>query len=149
MDKLLEQLGSLFLNSLPSVFLLILLFFYLKAIVFGPLEKVLASRYQKTEGKEKDAGEMLRLAEQKAEEYARALQSAKAEIYAQQELLRKNLEAERDAAIAEASERNAILVQQGRAAVDRDYNESREIVRSQAASLAQLVADKVLFRGAA
>jgi F-type H+-transporting ATPase subunit b len=149
MDKILEQLGGLFLGSLPSVFLLIVLYFFLKAVLFNPLEKILAERYQKTEGKEKGAAEALHQAEQRADEYAKAIHEAKAEIYAQQELLRKSLEAERDAAVAAAAERTDTLLNEGRAAIETELADSRLVVEREAAELARMIAGKVLAKEAA
>lgn len=149
MDQILDQLGGLFLSSLPSVILLILLYFFLKLFLFDPLEKILGERYRKTEGREKDALEAVREAERKAEEYATALHAAKAEIYSQQEALRKSLEAERDAAVATAAKRSEALLAEGRATVDAEFNTAQATVEREAATLARLVTDKVLFRGAA
>jgi F-type H+-transporting ATPase subunit b len=149
MDKILEQLGGLFLGSLPSVFLLIVLYFFLKTILFNPLEKILAERYQKTEGKEKGAADALHQAEKRADEYAKAIQEAKAEIYAQQELLRKSLEAERDAAVATAAQRTDALLNEGRAAIETELADSRVVVEREAVGLARMIAGKVLAKEAA
>lgn len=149
MDKILEQLGGLFLGSLPSVVLLIVLYFFLKTLLFNPLEKILAERYQKTEGKEKGAADALHQAERRAGEYAKAIQDAKAEIYAQQELLRKSLEAERDAAVAAAAERADTLLNEGRASIEKELADSRVVVEREAAELARMIAGKVLTREAA
>lgn len=149
MDKILEQLGGLFLSSLPSVVLLIVLYFFLKTVLFNPLEKILAERYQKTEGKEKGAAEALHQAERRADEYAQAIHEAKAEIYAQQETLRKALEAERDAAVAAAAKRTDALLNEGREAVEKELAESRTMVEREAAELARMIAGKVLAKEAA
>lgn len=148
MDQILEQLGGLFLSSIPSVILLILLYFFLKLVLFDPLEKILVERYRKTEGREKDALEAVREAERKAEEYANALHAAKAEIYSQQEALRRNLEVGRATAIAAAAERSEALLAEGRAIVDAEFKTAQATVEQEAGTLARLVADKVLFREA-
>ena len=149
MEQILEQLRGLFISSLPSVILLILLYLFLKLFLFNALDKILAERYRKTEGREKEALEALKEAERKAEEYAVAIHSAKAEIYAQQETLRKNLEAERDAAVSAATARAEALLAEGRATVNTEFEVAQTTVEQEAATLAKLVADKVLFREAA
>ncbi len=149
MDQILEQLRGLFISSLPSVILLILLYFFLKIVLFDSLDKILAERYRKTEGREKDALDAVKEAERKAEEYAAAIHAAKAEIYAEQEALRKNLEAERDAAVAAAAERSDALLAEGRATVNKEFEAAQATVEQEAAKLARLVTDKVLFREAA
>ena len=149
MDKIFEQLGALFLSSLPSLFLLILLFFYLKAVLFDPLEKILAERYQKSEGKEKRASDTIRQAELKAEEYAQAIQAAKSEIYAKQEALRQSLEKERNEAVAKASRDAKSHVEQAHAVIEADLDKAISGVEHEASALATMIANKVLFREAA
>src|ERR1043166_1878851 len=50
MDATLHQLGDILLRAVPTFLLVIFLNFYLKAVFFKPLEKVLQQRYAMTEG---------------------------------------------------------------------------------------------------
>ena len=50
MQETLQALGGILLEAIPTVILLIVLHFYLKAILFGPLDKVMKRRRELTEG---------------------------------------------------------------------------------------------------
>jgi F-type H+-transporting ATPase subunit b len=144
MEKLLAQLGDLFIGAIPSGVLLILLFFYLRAVLFGPLDKILEERHAKTGGREQKAAEMLRRAEQRMLQYSASLQAAKSEIYAGQDELRRKLEAERDAAVALAAEEAKTEIAAVRNQLDEDVAEARRTVETEAQALANSIADKVL-----
>src|SRR5690349_24951526 len=91
MEETLHQLGGILLRALPTFVLVILLTFYLKAVFFKPLEKVLHERYEATEGARKRAQESLDLAARKTAEYEAAMRAARAKVYQAQEQLHKQL----------------------------------------------------------
>lgn len=149
MDQLLAQLGALFVGALPSAILLILLFLYLRAVLFKPLDRILAERHAKMGGRELRAAETLRSAEQKLLQYNAALQTARSEIYAGQEELRRKLEKERDASIAAASEQAKQQLSGVRQQLDAEVSEARGAVAQEAAQLAQQITGKLIPGGAA
>ena len=57
MDATLHALGRIVLYGLPTSFLVILLCIYLKVMYFKPFQKMLAERYEATEGARKAAAE--------------------------------------------------------------------------------------------
>src|SRR5437588_6575858 len=99
MEQTLHALGGILLKAIPTFVLVILLNFFLKYSFFRPLERVLKSRYEATEGARKRAEETVARAEAKAAEYEAALRSARAEIYQEQEKLHQQLEHERKAEV--------------------------------------------------
>ena len=70
---LLHELGRIVLYGLPTSFLVILLCIYLKVMYFKPFQKMLAERYEATEGARKAAEESLARANAKAAEFDAAL----------------------------------------------------------------------------
>ena len=50
MDQTLHALGGILLKSIPTVVLLLFLYFYLKSMLFGPLTRVLKQRDELTAG---------------------------------------------------------------------------------------------------
>jgi len=144
MDKLFAQLTELFIGAIPSGVLLLLLYFYLRAVLFGPLDKILEERHAKIGGREQKAAETLRLAEQRMLQYAASLQAAKSEIYARQDELRRKLESERDAAVAQAAEAAKAEIVSVRKQLDEDAVVARRIVETEARNLADAIAAKVL-----
>jgi F-type H+-transporting ATPase subunit b len=149
MDELLGTLGDLFIGALPSAIFLLFLFFYLRAVIFKPLDRILAERHAKTGGREEHANQTLKLAEQKLAEYSQSLHAAKAEIYGSQEALRKELEAARDQAIAEAAEKARQEVAAVKERLHLEMKEARNSVDAQAKGLADLITSKVLSGGVA
>src|SRR5438132_1787686 len=107
MEQTLQALGGILLKAVPTVCLLLLLHFYLKGMLFGPLERVLKQRDELTEGARKAAREGLAAAERKAQEYEARLREARAEVYRHQEETRRRWLDEQSARIAEAHEKTA------------------------------------------
>src|ERR1041385_7130849 len=110
MEETLHALGGILLKAVPTFFLVILLYFFLKYAFFRPLERVLKSRYEATEGARQRAAETLALAEQKTLEYEEAMRAARAKIYQAQEELHQRLEEERrsEVTVARAAAEEAV-----------------------------------------
>src|SRR5580698_8581968 len=77
MEQTLHDLSGILLRAIPSAFLLIVVHFYLKGMLFKPLQKVLKQREELTAGARKAADESLAAAERKklAEETVAAKQN--------------------------------------------------------------------------
>src|SRR6516165_5456360 len=89
MEQTLEALGGILVKAIPTVVILIFLHFYLKSMLFKPLQNVLKQREELTAGARKVAETSLTKAELKAQEYEAKLNDARAEVYKQQEETRK------------------------------------------------------------
>ena len=59
MEQTLQALVGILQKAVPTILLLILLHFYLKAMLFGPLTKILKDREALTKGARKTAEESL------------------------------------------------------------------------------------------
>src|ERR1700752_4519976 len=100
--EILRQLGELFLQALPTVFLVFLFYLFLRWSFFGPLERVLDERRARTEGARREAEQARAAVLERAQTYQAALRKAQGEIYAEQEAARRSLLDERVAQIREA-----------------------------------------------
>ena len=78
MQETLQALGGILLKAIPTVILLIILHFYLKAVLFGPLDRMMQKRRELTEGARKIAEDSLAAAARKADEYEAKLRDARA-----------------------------------------------------------------------
>src|SRR5689334_18446946 len=114
MENILHQLGRIVLLGLPTSFLVILLCIYLKAMYFKPFEKMLAGRYEATEGARKSAEETLARANAKAAEFDAALQQARQEIYSEQEVYLKKLHDQQTAETEAARQDSEARLKQAR-----------------------------------
>src|SRR5271156_2814409 len=89
MEQTLQALSGILLNAIPSALLLIILHFYLKGMLFRPLQKVLKQREELTAGARKAADESLAAAERKAQDYEAKFRDARSEVYREQEETRR------------------------------------------------------------
>jgi len=149
MDETLHALGGILLKAIPTFILVILLNFFLKYSFFGPLERILKSRYDATEGARKRAEETIALAEAKTAEYESALRSARAEIYKEQEELHQRLEQERKAEVQAARTSAEQTIRQARAELAADVEQAKKDLAAHTDVLANQIADSVLGRSMA
>src|SRR5882724_12214445 len=89
MEQTLHALAGILLKSVPTVCLLLFLYWYLKAMLFGPLTRVLKQRDELTAGTRHAAQKSLKDAERKVQEYEAKMREARAEVYREQEEIRR------------------------------------------------------------
>jgi F-type H+-transporting ATPase subunit b len=149
MESIVQALGGILLKALPTFFLVVLLHFYLKYMFFGPLEKVLHRRYELSEGARLAAEESLRRATAKTEEYEAALRAARAEVFQQQEQFHRDLQQDRDTAVAQARSEADAAVQRAKAGLAADVQSARNTLGAQSEALAEQISNTLLPRRAA
>jgi F-type H+-transporting ATPase subunit b len=129
MEATLHQLADLLVKAVPTIIFFALLTVYLKRVFFKPLAKILDERKKATEGVRQLAQQAFATADQKASEFERALQLARAEMEQEHEALRRRwteeqvetiqkARAEADQKILEAKEQIAEEVQRAQAELD-------------------------------
>ena len=148
MEQTLQALGGILLKAIPTVCLLLLLHFYLKAMLFGPLEKVLKQRDELTGGARKAAEQSLAAAGRKAQEYEAKLREARAEVYRQQEETRRRWLEDQAAQVAQAHERTAGAVRQAKRQIAAEAAAARQSLLGSSGALADQIATAVLARRA-
>lgn len=148
MDQTLKALGGILLNALPTLFLVLLLHFYLKRVFFQPLEKVLHQRAEATEGARQVAETSLTLADRKAADYEAALREARSAIYKEQEQLRRSLREDQSAAVMDARANARTMVESARAQLAADVAAARTTLESESEPLSEQIAERVLRRSA-
>ena len=142
-------LGGILLKAVPTFLLVLLLNFYLKAVFFKPLEKVLRERYEATEGARKLAAESIARAAERTAEFEAAMRAARAEVYQAQEQIHQQLEERRAAELAEARRGSDAAVRQSKARIDADVEDDKRALAGVAEALASQIADAILSRRAA
>ncbi len=121
MSETLQELGDLLIKSVPTILFFILLTFYLKAVLFKPLAKILEERRKATEGVRELAQRAFEEADKKTSEFERALQIARAELHQEHEALRRRWTEEQEREIASA-----------RAAADKQIEEAKRQIAEEA-----------------
>lgn len=144
MQDILQQLGELMINAIPTALLFIVLVLAYELLVQGPLTAVLAKRRALTEGAMEDARKAIAEAEAKAADYAVRLRQARAEAYKIREQRVKQWNGERDAALDGARKAAGEKVRQARADLDGQADAARKVIQASAADLARQAIRAVL-----
>ena len=133
-----HQLGELFLQAVPTVLLILLFYFILRALFFKPLLQVMAERDSRSAGAQKAAEAARAAAAEKVKQYQEALRQGRGQVYAEQEAARKELLDKRAAQLKAARTKASGEVS---AAKDRVAAELAAAGRELEASVAQLSAE--------
>jgi F-type H+-transporting ATPase subunit b len=146
MEQTFQALGGILLKAIPTVCLLLLLHFYLKAMLFRPLDKVLKQRGELTEGARKAAHQSWAEADRKQQEYEAKFRDARAEVYRAQEEMRRQWLADQTAQIAEGRQRSETSVRAAREQIAADAASARQTLEETSAVLADEITAAVLAR---
>jgi len=123
MQEIVHQLGELFLQAVPTVLIILLFYFILRAVFFKPLLAAMAERNARTVGAQKAAEVAQTVAVEKAKQYQDALKQARGQVYAEQETARKKVLDER-----------AAVIKQARAAATAQVASAKERIAGEAAA---------------
>jgi F-type H+-transporting ATPase subunit b len=144
MEATLYALGQILIRAVPTFFLVLLLYVYLRFIFFKPMASVLGQRYELTEGARQSAARSLENAAHKAAQYEESLRAARNEIYREQEEIRRQWREEQTARIAEARKRAEAMVKEARANLAREADQARQGLELQVRDLAGRITEHVL-----
>lgn len=144
MEQIFHTLQGILVRALPTFFAVILLHWFLKKVLFQPLERVLDERRRRTQGVLESCEAALERARARLREYEDTLRQAQAGIFDQQEAERKRLAATRSAALAEARLRARERVEAARAEIQAEAAQAIEALRKEAAGLAEAITQAVL-----
>jgi F-type H+-transporting ATPase subunit b len=136
MQDIIQQLGQLLINAIPTALLFIVLVLAYQVLVQGPLTAVLNRRRALTEGAMEDARKAIGKAEAKAADYAERLRQARADAFKVREQRLKQWGAERDAALDTARKSAGDKVRQAKAALEAEATGARETIQASVADLA-------------
>jgi F-type H+-transporting ATPase subunit b len=139
-----HALQPILLRALPTFILVILLHWFLKKVLFQPLDRVLEERRRRTEGVLESCQAAVERARTRIQEYENSLRQAQAEIFDQQEAERKRMAAERAALLAEARQRARERVEAARAEIQAEAELASQSLREEAARLADAITESVL-----
>jgi F-type H+-transporting ATPase subunit b len=144
MEQILHALQGILVRALPTFFLVIALHWFLKKVLFEPLDRVMEERRRRTDGVLESCEAALERARAKLREYEDSLRQAQAEIFDQQEAERRQMAARQAAALAEARQRARERVEAARARIAAEAAQAGEALRAQASALAETITKMVL-----
>lgn len=148
MEQMVQALGGILLKAIPTSVLLLLLYAYFKAMLFGPLEKIQKQRQELTEGARQTAAQSLAKAEKKAQEFEAKLQDARSQVYKEQEEQRRKWLEAQAAQIAEARAQQEKVVKDAKFALAAESAGARQALLDTSGQLADQIAAAVISRRA-
>lgn len=149
MESTLHDLGQLLLKAIPTVFLLLVVHFYLKKMFFGPMADVLAKRRAATEGLRESAEVMRARALEQTTSIEAQLRQAREEIYQEQEEARRLWTSEQSRQLEEARTQARELIQQGKQRLDVEASAAKSQLATTTDALADQIVRTLLERSAA
>ena len=139
-----HQLGELFLGAAPTILIILLFYFILRALFFKPLLLAMAERDARTVGAQKAAEAAQAAAAEKVKRYQEALKQARGQVYAEQEVARKKLLDERAAQLKEARGKAAVEVGAAKERVAGELAAARRDLESTVGQLSAEIARRIL-----
>jgi len=139
MGDIFRQLGELFVQTIPTVGFVFLLFAILDRVFFRPLGAVLKKREDATQGALERARADAATAEAKAREYEEAFQAARQELYRQREADHRSALAEREAALQKARQHAEALLREAQAKLAGEVAMVKADLETACRSLAQQI----------
>jgi F0F1-type ATP synthase membrane subunit b/b' len=144
--EILHQLGEFFLQALPTFFIVFLFYLFLRGNLFQPLEKAMAERHARIEGTRQETEAIQASAKEKVRAYEEALKKARADVYAEQEAVRRAVLEERSSLIREMRSRANERVRATKEAMAKDVAAARAQLEQESQSLGRAIAKVVLER---
>ena len=144
MDKLLNDLGGIVLNGLPTAIIVLILAVFVRRFYLKPLEAVLAERHRLSEGARQAADQSLHSADSKIAAYQTALDEARGKIYAEQAEFLTKLNAEQTARAHAAKAESDKTLAQTRQSLAAEAQAARADLSAQSEQLASEIANSML-----
>jgi F-type H+-transporting ATPase subunit b len=144
--EILQQLGELFLRSVPTVLIFLLFFVFLRWAFFTPIQKAMAERKARIEGAKAEAASVEAAARQEMDTYNAALRKARAEVYAEQEAARQAALDERALLLKTMRTRSQEEVNAAKAKITAELAAARAEIERQTPALAGDIARIILQR---
>jgi F0F1-type ATP synthase membrane subunit b/b' len=142
--EILQQLGELFLEALPTVIIVFFFYLFMRWAFFGPIQKAMAERSARIEGARAEAAKVVAEARQELDAYNEALKKARGEIYAEQEAARQAVLEDRAKLLKAMRSRAMEEVAGAKKKIAAEFEAARAELERQAPELAGQIARAIL-----
>jgi F-type H+-transporting ATPase subunit b len=142
--EIVNQLGALFLAAVPTVIIVFLFYLFLRWSFFKPMERVLSERRKRAEGARIEAESSRVATQEKQRFYTEKVRKARAEIFAEQETLRRRTLDERQATINTARTAAQTALQEAKKGIAADVKAARVELERSSGDLANDIAEAIL-----
>jgi F-type H+-transporting ATPase subunit b len=140
----LVALGEILLGAIPTFLLVWVLHLYVTRVFFRPLQETLSKRHHATDGMREAAETSIAEAEKKTAQYEESLQSARVELYQQQEKERQKLMDRRTEIVHRARMHAEEMVARARQEIDQDVEEAKRRLATETEPMAQSISRAIL-----
>jgi F-type H+-transporting ATPase subunit b len=140
----LSQLAQLFIQTIPTIIFVFVLFAILRRFFFGPLTAVLKKREEETQGAMARAREQAAAAQEKAGQYEAAFQAARQDTYRLREAARRSILEDREATLKRARQQSEVLLSEAQASLAAEVAQHKKELESTSLSLGQEIAETIL-----
>ena len=145
--QIIKDLQGVILLALPTAFLVILLHWFLKKMLFEPMDRVIEERHKRTEGAVEASQAALATVKEKMAAYEKALGDARAEIFKETEAARKALADQQSQAVEAARVAAAAQVATAKAELAAQADAARAGLRVESERLAEQIAGSLVAGG--
>ena len=149
MASTLHALADMAVKAIPTILFFILLNFYLKAVLFRPLARILEERRKATEGVRELAQKAFEAAETKNSEFEHALQLARVELHQEHEALRRRWTEEQEQEIARARAEAEKQIEEAKRQIAQEVERAQADLNAQIDDLSEHIVGSLLRRRAA
>jgi F-type H+-transporting ATPase subunit b len=149
MEQALQTLREIIIRAIPTFVLFFFLYWFLRKVLFQPLEEVLRKRREATEGAVAAAEASLAQVDEQLAAYERALSDARTEIYKAQEQQRLALLAAQNQTLDEVRWVSAASVSQAKESLAAEVAAARDTLGAESDRLASQIAASILAGRAA
>ena len=146
---ILQQLGWLFLKSVPTIIVFLLFYWFLRANFFKPLERTLAERNARITKARAEAEAVQAAAKEKVHSYEDALRKARAGVFAEQETSRQAALDERAKLLTSVRKLEQEAVRKEKERIAREFDAAKAQLEGESAKLAGQIVKMILERPAA
>jgi len=144
MGGVLSQLTRLFIQTIPTVIFVFLLYVILRRFLFGPLTAVLKKREEETQGAMARAHMQAAAAEEKVRQYEAAFQAARQETYRDREATGRSIRKDREATLKRAHQQSEALISEAQASLAAEVARNKQELQSLCRPLGEEIAETVL-----
>lgn len=146
MGTIFQDLVGILIKAIPTALFFVILIVIFRYWLFGPLRQVLKQRDELTAGARQAAEASLAMAGRKVEEYEAKLREARAEVYKEQEEMRRGWLADQAAQTSEARAHAEASLKQARYELASEAAAARQNLLESSTGLADQIATSVLTR---
>lgn len=142
--EIVNQLGQLFLQAVPTVIIVFFFYLFMRWSFFGPMERVLSERRKRAEGARVEAEASRVAVREKLHTYNETVKKARTEIFAEQESQRRRTLDERQATINTARATAQSALQESKKSLAADVKAARTEIEQSSGVLADDIAEAIL-----